>query len=112
MDLGPIEERSPNDLLAVLEKALAGGRAVTLSVFGHRAVVIPTDALRYGKIVTVEVAGDEIVVLPMEAYSSILETLDVIGDPEIMASLREARAQAGDDLDLDEVRRVVAKREE
>nr|BFE67219.1 hypothetical protein GCM10020092_005200 [Actinoplanes digitatis] len=91
---------------------MAGGNAATFSVYGHPVIAVPVEALRAGRQIFVEVDGIEAVVLTRELYESIAETLDVLDDPDAMASLRDAKAATGDDLTLEEVRRLVAERDQ
>ncbi|MEU1812352.1 type II toxin-antitoxin system Phd/YefM family antitoxin [Micromonospora aurantiaca (nom. illeg.)] len=110
MDLGPIDKR-PEALLAMLEKLLAGGHPATFTYFGHSAAILPLDRLRAGQPLFVE-GQDAFVTLSIEMYESLMETLDVLSDPGAVASIKEADASTEEDLSLEEMRRLLAERDE
>ncbi|WP_074474981.1 hypothetical protein [Micromonospora carbonacea] len=111
MDLGPIDER-PQDLIRRLEKILAGGHSAVFSVYGHPAAAVPLETLARGQAVFIEAEQGDFVALPLNFYESLIETLHVMDDADAMAQVREARAETGEDLSIEEVRRLLAERDE
>ena len=66
---------------------------------GQHARIEPVTVTRYGKPV--------LTILPHEFYEALIETLEILSDPEQMAALREGMEQAerGETVTLDAVRK-------